>query len=66
LPEFVWWRVRQGVTGQCPDSVPRSFPMSFPQSSQAPCAPKPGALAGERHATMHALFGDGCDMQGRK
>ena len=40
--------------------------MSFPQSPQAPCAPKPGALAGERHATMPALFGDGCDMQGRK
>ncbi|CAB3696586.1 hypothetical protein LMG24238_03401 [Paraburkholderia sediminicola] len=46
--------------------------MSFPQFPQAPSAPKPGALASERHATMHALTGDGCngcggyDLQGRK
>ncbi|CAE6696478.1 hypothetical protein [Paraburkholderia nemoris] len=40
--------------------------MSFPQSPQALAAPKPGALASERHAAMHALSGDGGDMQGRK
>ena len=40
--------------------------MSFPQSPQASAAPKPGALASERHAAMHALSGDGGDMQGRK
>jgi len=40
--------------------------MSFPQSPQALAAPKPGAPAGERHLTLHALSGDGGDMQGRK
>lgn len=46
--------------------------MSFPQSPQAPSAPKPGTLASERHATMHAFAGDGCggcngfELQGRK
>ncbi|MFM0009980.1 hypothetical protein PQR46_38320 [Paraburkholderia sediminicola] len=40
--------------------------MSFPQSPQASSAPKPGALASERHVTVHALCGDGGEMEGRK